>query len=88
MSFVEREDIMNLVEDMFTKMVAEVVPHKRVLATPWPRLKYQDAMARYGKDNPDIRFGLELKDSHRFFSGFWFYRSTRVSLRPGGTFEG
>jgi aspartyl-tRNA synthetase len=29
-----------------------------------------------------------LKDSHRFFSGFWFYRSTRVSLRPGGTFEG
>ena len=62
MSFVEREDILQLVEDMFTKMVAEVVPEKRLFASPWPRLKYQEAMERYGKDNPDIRFGLELKD--------------------------
>jgi len=62
MSFVEREDVMALVEEMFTKMVAEVVPHKRLLLAPWPRIKYQDAMERFGKDNPDIRFGLELKD--------------------------
>jgi len=60
MSFVEREDVMALIEEMFTKMVAEVVPHKRLLQTPWPRIKYQDALERYGKDNPDIRFGLEL----------------------------
>ena len=62
MSFVEREDVMSLIEEMFTKMVAEVVPHKRVLAKPWPRLTYLEAMSRFGKDNPDIRFGLELKD--------------------------
>ncbi len=62
MSFVERDDVMALVEDMFTKMVAEVVPHKRLLQTPWPRLTYQEALERYGKDNPDIRFGLELRD--------------------------
>lgn len=62
MSFVEREDIMNLVEDMFTKMVAEIVPQMRLLASPFPRLKYQEAMDRFGKDNPDLRFGLELKD--------------------------
>jgi aspartyl-tRNA synthetase len=62
MSFVEREDVMALVEDMFTKMVAEVVPHKRLLQTPWPRLTYKEAMERFGKDNPDIRFGLELVD--------------------------
>jgi aspartyl-tRNA synthetase len=62
MSFVEREDVMALVEEMFTKMVAEVVPHKRLLQTPWPRINYQDAMERFGKDNPDIRFGLELVD--------------------------
>jgi len=62
MSFVEREDVMALIEEMFTEMVAEVVPHKRLLQTPWPRLTYQEAMERYGKDNPDIRFGLELKD--------------------------
>jgi len=62
MSFVEREDIMQLIEGMFTRMVAEVVPHKRLYNTPWPRLKYTEAMDRFGKDNPDIRFGLELKD--------------------------
>ncbi len=63
MSFVEREDVMALVEEMFTKMVAEVVPHKRLLQTPWPRINYQDALERFGKDNPDIRFGLELVDA-------------------------
>jgi aspartyl-tRNA synthetase len=62
MSFVEREDVMALVEEMFTKMVAEVVPHKKLMQTPWPRLTYQEAMERFGKDNPDIRFGLELVD--------------------------
>jgi len=62
MSFVERDDVMNLIEDMFTRMVAEIVPHKRLLASPWPRLTYQQAMDRFGKDNPDLRFGLELVD--------------------------
>jgi len=63
MSFVEREDVMALIEGMFTEMVAEVVPNKRLLQTPWPRLTYKEAMERYGKDNPDIRFGLELVDA-------------------------
>jgi aspartyl-tRNA synthetase len=62
MSFVEREDIMRLAEDLFTRLVAELLPHKRLLASPWPRLTYQEAMQRFGKDNPDLRFGLELKD--------------------------
>jgi aspartyl-tRNA synthetase len=62
MSFVERADVMALIEDLFTRMVGEVVPGKRLLASPWPRLTYQEAMQRFGKDNPDLRFGLELKD--------------------------
>ena len=62
MSFVEREDIMRLIEGMFTQMVAELVPHKRLLSSPWPRLKYDEAMTRFGKDNPDLRFGMELVD--------------------------
>ncbi len=62
MSFVERDDVMGLVEDMFTRMAAEVVPQKHLLASPWPRLTYQQAMDRFGKDNPDLRFGLELVD--------------------------
>jgi len=62
MSFVTREDIMSLIEGMFTSMVEKLVPEKRLLAKPWPRFKYQEAVQRFGKDNPDIRFGLELKD--------------------------
>ncbi len=62
LSFVERDDVMALIEEMFTHLVAEVVPHKHLLASPWPRLKYQEAMDRFGKDNPDLRFGLELKN--------------------------
>jgi aspartyl-tRNA synthetase len=72
MSFVEREDVMALVEEMFTKMVAEVVPQKRVLQTPWPRLTYNEAMERFGKDNPDVRFGLELVDATDLAAGSGF----------------
>jgi len=60
MSFIEREDIMQLIETMFSQMVAEVVPHKRLYKSPWPRMTYEEAMNRFGKDNPDIRYGMEL----------------------------
>lgn len=72
MSFVEREDIMKLTEDLFTELVAEVVPQKRLLASPWPRLTYQEALERFGKDNPDIRFGMELKDITDIVPGIGF----------------
>ncbi|MBN2149044.1 MAG: aspartate--tRNA ligase [Anaerolineales bacterium] len=61
-SYVEREDVMRLAEDLFTRLAAEVVPHKRLLASPWPRLTYRQAMDRFGKDNPDLRYGMELQD--------------------------
>jgi aspartyl-tRNA synthetase len=62
LSFVEREDVMRLAEEMFTKLVAEVIPEKKLLASPWPRFTYDDVMTRFGKDSPDIRFGMELQD--------------------------
>src|SRR3990170_5565605 len=62
MSFVEREDLMALVEEMYTGLFRKLVPGKRMLATPWPRLSYAEAMARFGRDNPDLRFGWELQD--------------------------
>jgi len=62
MSFIGQEDIMALTEELFTRLVEEVVPDKRLLAKPWPRLTYQEAMQRFGKDNPDLRFGMELQD--------------------------
>lgn len=61
MSFVDEEDILSLMEELFIKLVEKVKPEMRVIK-PFPRLTYEDCMARFGVDKPDIRFGLELKD--------------------------
>ncbi len=61
MSFVEQEDILQLTEEMFTGIVEEV-SDKKLLTRPFPRLSYQEAMARFGTDRPDLRFGMELFD--------------------------
>lgn len=61
MSFVDEEDILNLIEEMFTSLVATVKPSMRVIE-PFPRFSYEETMERYGSDKPDIRFGLEFHD--------------------------
>ncbi|MDD5468255.1 MAG: aspartate--tRNA ligase [Anaerolineales bacterium] len=87
MSFVEREDIMQLTEELFTRLAAEVVPHKRLLASPFPRLTYQEAMQRFGKDNPDLRFGMELKDISDLAQGSGFSVFERA-VAEGGSVRG
>ena len=61
MSFVEEEDILNLMEELFTNLVTKVKPEKRVLS-PFPRINYKDALEKYGSDKPDLRFGMEMRD--------------------------
>ncbi len=61
MSFVERDDVLAVVEGLFTALIPVVTPHKRVL-TPFPRLAHAEALERYGCDKPDLRFGMELLD--------------------------
>ena len=61
MSFVERDDILALIEGMFIAMLPAVTPHKRLLA-PFPRLAHDEAVDRYGSDKPDLRFGMELQN--------------------------
>ena len=60
MSFVKREDIMAIVEDMIEKVFNDAMGVE--IAEPFKRLTYNDAMDRYGSDKPDLRFGLELKN--------------------------
>ncbi len=87
MSFVERDDVMDLAEKMFTELVASVVPEKKLLASPWPRITYQESMERFGKDNPDIRFGLELVNIGELVAdcGFGVFEETIAS---GGEVRG
>ncbi len=61
MSFVEEEDILHLLEELFTSLVEAIKPSMRVIK-PFPRFSYTEVMERYGTDKPDIRFGLEFKD--------------------------
>lgn len=60
MSFIDREDILNMMEDMVAKLFKECVGAE--LQTPFVRLSYEDAMNRFGSDKPDLRFGMELID--------------------------
>ena len=86
MSFVNEEDILNLLEELFTSLVETVTPEKRILK-PFPRLPYIETMERYGTDKPDIRFGLEIKDISSIVtnSDFAVFRST---LQEGGKIKG
>lgn len=55
MSFVVQEDIINLMEEMYTKMVKEFFPEKHITFSTWPRIPHKEAMAKYGTDKPDLR---------------------------------
>jgi aspartyl-tRNA synthetase len=55
MSFVEQEDVMNVVEEMLIELVKTYYPEKKIQAIPFPRIPYKEAMEKYGNDRPDIR---------------------------------
>ncbi len=61
MSFVEAQDILQLMEELLTALVETVKPEMQLIK-PFPRLSYKEAIEKYGTDKPDIRFDLELKD--------------------------
>jgi aspartyl-tRNA synthetase len=55
MSFVTQEDILQLIEKMFTQLVTDLFPEKHISQTPWPRIPHKEAIAKYGTDKPDLR---------------------------------
>ncbi len=82
MSFVDREDILGLIEPMFIELT-ETVGHKQILHKPFPRLTYDEALERFGSDKPDIRFGMELIDLGPTLVGCEF-RVFSEALAAGG----
>ncbi|MBI2628440.1 MAG: aspartate--tRNA ligase [Candidatus Niyogibacteria bacterium] len=66
MSFMSQEEILNLIEEMFCKMVVKLYPDKKITRTPWPRLDYEEAMEKYGSDRPDLRKNKNDSDELAF----------------------
>ena len=86
MSFIEVEDILQLMEELFTSLVEATIPGVRLLK-PFPRLSYEEAMEKYGTDKPDVRFGLEIKDISDIAGGTDF-QVFRSALDHGGKVKG
>ena len=86
MSFVDEDDVLSLTEELYLTMMGAIVPDRNV-PSPMPRLTYDEAMARYASDKPDLRFGLEMSDVSELAAqtDFNVFRSV---LQSGGIVKG
>lgn len=62
MSFVEQEDILSLIENLFRQVIEKVFPEKKIQKFPFPRLPYDQAMKEYKSDRPDLRKGQDPQE--------------------------
>ena len=67
MSFVEQEDIFNVVETLMKK-VFKNFSSKKILSESFPRISYKESLKRYGTDKPDLRNPLQIKDITKIFT--------------------
>lgn len=86
MSFVQRDDVLALVEQLYTEMIPAVTPHKRLLSSPWPKFSFREVVERYGSDKPDLRFGMELIDVGDIFAKSEF-KVFQSALETGGVIK-
>ncbi len=86
MSYTTQDEVLDLVEGLYTEIVEELT-EKRLLARPFPRLTYAEAMDRFGTDKPDIRFGLEIRDVSGIAATSEF-KVFKGAVDSGGTVRG
>ncbi len=84
MSFVEQDDVIDVIEDVMVHVLAEAGIS---VEAPFPRISYDDAIVRYGSDCPDIRYGLEINDLGQALEGTEFKVFSSV-LESGGVVRG
>ncbi|MEV5558983.1 aspartate--tRNA ligase [Nonomuraea wenchangensis] len=86
MSFVDQEDVIQVGETLIARLWRELAGYE--VPTPLPRMTYAEAMARYGSDKPDLRFGQELVEMTSYFAGTTFrvFQADYVGavVMPGG----
>ncbi len=81
MSFVDEEDVIAVIEPLYARIVREIQGVE--VATPFPRMTFDEMMDRYGSDKPDLRYGMELADVGDVFAGTGF-RAFASVLGAGG----
>ena len=86
MSYTTQDEILDLVEGLYAEIV-EQLTEKKLLAKPFPRLTYAEAMDRFGTDKPDIRFGLELGDVSEIAASSEF-KVFKGAVDSGGSVRG
>ena len=62
MSFVDEDDVLDLIEELYTALFETLVPEREILSKPFQRIPYAEAMEKYASDRPDLRYGLEMAD--------------------------
>jgi len=87
MSFIHRDDVLDVVEGLFAELVPAVAPLKKIYKLPFPRLSWTEAIDRYGVDKPDLRFGMELHDVSGVFAKSEF-KVFQDALNSGGVIKG
>ncbi len=85
MSFVDRDEVLTAMEGLVVELFREV--RGVTLATPFRRLTYAESVSRFGIDNPDLRFGMELTDSTELFRGSAF-KPFVEAVQSGGHVKG
>ncbi len=85
MSFVDREDVFDLIERLFQHIFRETIGYE--LEIPFPRMTHKEAMERFGTDKPDLRFGMELRDITDIAQESEF-RIFRQAIAQGGRVKG
>ncbi|MCZ2123541.1 MAG: aspartate--tRNA ligase [Anaerolineales bacterium] len=86
MSYVHRDDVLKLVEGLFTEMIPAVAPHKKLYSSPWPKFSYKEVLERFGSDKPDLRFGMELVDVTEILAKSEF-KVFQSALEAGGVIK-
>lgn len=84
-SFWDQDDVLDTLEAIVARVVRDV--RGIDIPRPIPRMTYADAMARYGTDKPDIRFGMEIQDLGEVVAASEF-RAFAATLADGGTVRG
>ncbi len=85
MSFVDQEQIIEIIEEMMSRLFAELMDRR--IETPFPRLSFAEAMAKYGTDKPDLRYGMEFCDISDIARDSEF-RVFRMAAESGGEVRG